>query len=141
MGFQHHTESAKANAKHVARLWLYCVGLPVLAIALVGIIASVAEAVPQAETQRCFPAKQWGPAPDSVRPCVSLIGNFPERGAIEFVVADASGVVRYSGFVNTTFNHVAHVKVAAVYEDGSLRYVATNFNGKRAEGGIGNLQD
>jgi hypothetical protein len=98
-----------------------------------------APAVPHSRT--CFPADSWGPAPDAVRPCVELRGNSPEAGALRFVVSDASGVVRYEGFVNTTLSRIRSVGLQnGVQEDGSFCYV---LHGARhgAWGCIGNLQD
>jgi hypothetical protein len=133
------TSTIKGTLHYIA----ICIGIPVLGIALVGLIASVAEAAPSPHpiAHECASAAEWGPAPDSVRPCVTLKANAPEVGALRFVVSDASGVVRYSGFINSPFHRIASVSVVGLYEDGSLRYSVTNFNGKRAEGGIGNLTD
>lgn len=131
------------TTKGMLRYIAICIGLPVLGIALVGLVASIAEAAPSQHpiAHRCANASEWGPAPDSARPCVTLKANAPEAGALQFVVSYASGIVRYSGFINSPFHRIAGVSIVALYEDGSLRYSVTNFNGKRAEGGIGNLID
>lgn len=96
----------------------------------------------QPTTRSCFPAVQWGPAPDGARPCATLKGNAPEAGAIRFTISDAgTGIVRYTGFVNTPFHHVASVKVTRLYEDGSFTWTATNVRGTTVSATVGNLQD
>lgn len=43
---------------------------------------------------RCFPADQWGPAPDRVRPCAEVRRVY-EDGSVRIRVRDHSGTVRY----------------------------------------------
>lgn len=46
----------------------------------------------------CFPKKDWGPASDSIRPCVRIT-RVEEDGSFAFSVSDGDGVVRYTSGV------------------------------------------
>jgi len=74
--------------------------LAIAAVALAGFGASqVATAANTAPSPRtCFAAKNWGPAPESVRPCVRIT-RVEEDGSFEFSVSDADGTVRYTSGV------------------------------------------
>lgn len=121
-------------------LWVPIVAC--LIMALIGAVATVAEgAAPYPTDRECASAKTWGPAPDSVRPCVRLVGNKPEGGAVRFTVSDASGVVRYSGYVNTPYRLIIHVRVVALYEDGSFTWKARSRDGRTYSASVGNLSD
>lgn len=48
-----------------------------------------------AASRVCFPAANWGPAPDRLRPCVSVT-RVAEDGSFTYSVSDADGVERYS---------------------------------------------
>lgn len=89
----------------------------------------------------CFPAASWGPVSDSVRPCVRLVANKPEWGAVRFIVSDASGVVRYSGYVNTRFRRIVCVRVVRIAEDGSFTWKARSRDGRTITASVGNLED
>lgn len=132
----------ESDARYAARMWTLLVGLPCLALCIIGIIASVAEAAaPTPTDHRCFKASEWGPAPDAIRPCVRLVGNSPEGGAVRFAVKDASGVVRYTGYVNTPFRLIVSVRVVRLYEDGSFTWKARSRDGRTVTASVGNLQD
>lgn len=138
MGFKHASKEFVKDAP--APFWAML--FTILALGAIGLVVQVAEAAPYTPTDRqCFKASEWGPAPDSVRPCVKLTGNSPELGAVQFAVSDASGVVRYQGFINTPYHHVAAVYIVRLYEDGSFRYCASNYARRLTCGGVGNLQD
>ena len=185
-----------SDIKYAARMWMICVGLPCLALVIIGILASVAEgavtytpapehkcyavlnalgsppvqvpcdgqsttpttapATPSTSTpegytptaseyvghgRTCFPAASWGPVSDNVRPCVRLVANKPEWGAVRFIVSDASGVVRYAGYVNTRFRRIVCVQVVRVAEDGSFTWKARSRDGRTITASVGNLED
>lgn len=46
----------------------------------------------------CFPKKDWGPAPDRIRPCVRITG-VEEDGSFAYSVSDGDGTVRYTAGV------------------------------------------
>lgn len=46
----------------------------------------------------CFPKKDWGPAPDRIRPCVRITG-VEEDGSFSYSVSDGDGTVRYTAGV------------------------------------------
>lgn len=137
MGFKHASKEFARSNPAVIAMWAVILGMAVL-----GLVVSVAEARPTHPTDtQCFSAADWGPAPDNVRPCVVLVGNSPEAGAVRFSVSDARGTVRYSGYVNTAYHHVAAVYIVRLYEDGSFRYCVSNYAARMQCGGVGNLQD
>lgn len=80
------------------RLYLVAVILPTLAIALVGLCATVMGASTQHHPRQCFPAKSWGPVSDGLRPCVQ-VRTIYEDGSFSFAVSDANGTVRYTSGV------------------------------------------
>lgn len=121
---------------------VYMVWAAIAAMVIIGLVASIAEAHTTRPTDRvCFDAQEWGPAPDAVRPCVRLVGNSPEGGALRFTVSDASGVVRYAGYVNTTYRQIIHVRVVRLYEDGSFTWKARSRDGRTVLASVGNLED
>lgn len=91
--------------------------------------------------RECFSMVEWGPAPDGIRPCVTLRGNAPEGGAVRFKVTDASDVVRYTGYANTPYRRIIHVRVVQVYEDGSFTWKARSQDGRTYTANVGNLED
>lgn len=116
--------------------------IAVLIMAAIGLGATIAEAhTPHPTDSACFKASEWGPAPDTIRPCVRIVGNSPEGGALRFKVSDASGVVRYTGYVNTTYRRIIHVRIVALYEDGSFTWKARSRDGRTVSASVGNLQD
>lgn len=71
----------------------------IAAIALAGFgAAQVAGANTAPSPRTCFAAKNWGPAPDSIRPCVQIT-QVEEDGSFAFSVSDADGTVRYTSGV------------------------------------------
>lgn len=121
----------------------FIVKLSLFLIVVIACIASTTAegAVPQPTERTCFDAGKWGPAPDATRPCVTLRGNAPEGGALRFTVSDASGVVRYSGYVNTTYRVIIHVRVIRLYEDGSFTWKVRSRDGRTVTASVGNLED
>jgi len=121
----------------------YIVQCAIFALLIIGCLACAtakgATSTPTAHA--CFRADHWGPAPDTIRPCVTLKGNTPEAGALAFKVYDARGTTRYTGFINTPFHRIARVAVVYLGEDGSVQYYVANFNGRHVQGTIGNLED
>jgi hypothetical protein len=114
-----------------------CALFTLLVIACLTCATAKADSTPTT-LRTCFPAKQWAPAPDSARPCVTLKAN---AGAMLYTVADASGIVRYRGCINTGLRRIASVKVIALYEDGSYVWQATGQSGAVVTATIGNLED
>lgn len=138
MGFKH---GAK-QFLHDMPAPVYVIWAAIIMMAAIGLVASVAEAAAPTPTDRvCFKASEWGPAPDSVRPCAALKGNAPEGGAVRFAVKDASGVTRYSGYVNTPFRCIVSVRVVRLYEDGSFTWKARSRDGRTVSASVGNLED
>lgn len=140
MGFKHSSREFVQTVKGepiILGIWA-----SILAIAAIGLVASIAEASTTHPTDaRCFKASDWGPAPDSIRPCVVLKGNAPEAGAVRFAVKDGSGVVRYAGYVNTSFHRIVRVRVVRIYEDGSFTWKARSRDGRTVTASVGNLED
>lgn len=140
MGFKH---GAK-EFLHDMPAPVYVIWATIVMMAVIGLVASVAEAstpTPRPTDHACFKASDWGPASDTIRPCVSLQGNAPEGGAVRFAVKDASGVTRYTGFVNTTFRVIVHVRIIRLYEDGSFTWKVRGQHGGVVIASVGNLQD
>ncbi len=44
---------------------------------------------------RCFPAHEWGPAPDRYRPCATIARVY-EDGSVRVRVSDHGGTTRYT---------------------------------------------
>lgn len=94
------------SARYALRMWTLCVLLPCLALVAIGCGAVAAEGAKvgpsivtaEASPRVCFPAAQWGPAPDSVRPCVRIT-RVLEDGSFTYAVSDASGTTRYTAGV------------------------------------------
>lgn len=121
-------------------LWVVPIACAIMAV--IGLVASVAEAKPYTpHAQHCFSAEDWGPAPDAIRPCVKLKGNVPAAGLVRFTVSNGGGPVRYRGTIPTPYHSVAGVYIQRVYEDGSFRYCIANHGGRLTCGGVGNLED
>lgn len=136
--FKHSTRPTYTTTSPV--LWVPLIACIIMAA--IGLAATVAEAKPHTpRAAKCFKADNWGPAPDDIRPCVELIGNNPEAGAVRFTVFNADGVTRYQGFINTQYHRIAAVHIQRLYEDGSFRYCISNHGGRMQCGGVGNLQD
>jgi hypothetical protein len=79
--------------------------LATLTLAAVVLCAAALCAVAFAQAPRstghpltCFPASQWGPASDGLRPCVRVTRLY-EDGSFHFAVSDANGTVRYDAGV------------------------------------------
>jgi hypothetical protein len=89
---------------------------------------------------RCFPARDWGPAPDSTRPCVRLVG-LRYSGDVIYDVKDASGAARFGGYIVTSIRRIAAVHIVRVYEDGSFTWRARGKGGHIVTASVGNLQD
>ena len=66
-----------------------------VAAALLAAAAIAHGASDRAKPRECFPAAQWAPAPDSIRPCVR-IARLYEDGSFKATVSDADGTIRYS---------------------------------------------
>jgi hypothetical protein len=122
---------------------IYVVQFALMALIAIAVfaVATAKCAAPTPTDRDCFNAKAWEPAPDSARPCVTLRGNAPEGGALTFKVADASGVVRYAGYVNTPYRQIIHVRVVRLYEDGSFTWKARSRDGRTYSASVSNLQD
>lgn len=118
------------------------VTLAILALVAIACLACSTTARAAITTDaECFPAASWGPAPDSVRPCVTIKANAPEAGAVRFTVADGSGIVRYAGYVNTPYQQIIHVRIVRVAEDGSFTWKARSRDGRTTTASVGNLED
>lgn len=117
------------------------VQLALLALLAIACLACATSKGAVTVDRTCFSAAKWGPAPDSIRPCVKLKANDPEGGAVRFTVSDASGVVRYTGYVNTVYRRIIHVRIVALYEDGSFTWKARSRDGRTVVASVGNLQD
>jgi hypothetical protein len=94
MGFQNHNYPAPgATARSFFRSIpapIYAVWACIIAVSIVGLIASVAEAEAPAKLPRvCYSAADWGPAPDSQRPCYTVAQLF-EDGSGRIVLGSAS---------------------------------------------------
>lgn len=138
-----HHDPSPTDTRYALRIWTLCVLLPCLALAAIGAIAcTTAHGATTIEPtdSACFPAGAWGPAPDTIRPCVTLYANAPEQGAVYYAVEDATGVVRYSGYVTTRYRHIIHVRVVRVAEDGSFTLKARSQDGRTTMRSVGNLE-
>lgn len=122
---------------------VYIVRAALFALLIIGIVACATSkgAGTVEQDRQCFSAAKWGPAPDSIRPCVTLKANSPEGGAVRFTVSDADGVVRYTGYVNTVYRRIIHIRVVTLYEDGSFTWKARSRDGRTVVASVGNLQD
>ena len=140
MGFKHSTKQFIHDVPAPVFILWGCL-LAVMIIALVADAAQADTVRNNPTTSACFSAEDWAPAPDSVRPCVLLVGNSPKAGTVRFVVSDASGTIRYGGHVDTAYHHVAAVYIVRVAEDGSFRYCVSNYRHRLHCNSIGNLED
>jgi len=112
-----------------------------LALVAIGCIACATAQGAVTTDRECFPADSWSPAPDSVRPCVTIKANAPEAGAVRYTVADGSGIVRYAGYINTPYRQIIHVRIVRVAEDGSFTWKARSRDGRTTTASVGNLED
>lgn len=96
-----HPKGVSMN-KHVAVVYIALAAT--VAILIAGFAAHAA--TPRPETVEgsvnaprvCFPKKDWGPASDSIRPCVRITG-VQEDGSFSYAVSDGNGTVRYTAGV------------------------------------------
>jgi hypothetical protein len=116
------------------------VQLALLALLAIACLACATSKGAVTVDRTCFSAAKWGPAPDSIRPCVKLKANNLRR-AVRFTVSDADGVVRYTGYVNTPYRRIIHIRVVRLYEDGSFTWKARSWGGRTYMASVGNLQD
>jgi hypothetical protein len=134
----------KDDVRYALRMWTICVLMPCLALVIIGVIACAtakADTPTRSTDHVCFAASQWGPAPDAVRPCVTIgIAAKPLDSLVWFKVKDADGTVRYSGYVNTPFDHAATARVTRLAEDGSFTYIIVNHAGAAVSASVGNLE-
>lgn len=71
---------------------LLCVGI---AVAAIGDNAAKQVADAASSGRVCFPAKDWGPAPEGERPCAE-VAKVWEDGSIRVRVTSADGTYRYT---------------------------------------------
>lgn len=91
----------RTDTRHALGLFAIVCAIPASMLGGAAVADQFAGGTHAPKLGRCFPAKQWGPAPDGLRPCVALRRIY-EDGSFKFAVSDADGTVRYSGGVGAS---------------------------------------
>lgn len=122
-----------SNARYAVRLWLICVAAPCLAILAIAAAASIAGATPAPGHEvrvTCFDKAAWGPAPQSERPCTTLVA--PDNDVVRVIQGSPEKEQSECTISTSAIGNAHCYRIASNRAFAGMGYTADNPHGTRA---------